>query len=162
MPNACPLPSTLCPLPHVTGLGWSCSVLPSFCPRHLVWFCGMVSACVAGLLCYLLQIVAPLAICPVPNACPLPCTLCPLPATGIGWSCSVLPSFCPSHLLCFCFMVSACAASLLCDLLPFVAFWQPALCPMHTLCPPLCALCVVMWGVTSAAPQLEPFPLLMS
>ena len=107
-------------------------------------------------------IVAPLAICSVLSACPLPSTLCPLPATGLVWSCSVLPSFCPRHLLWFCVMASACVASLLCYLLQFAAFWQPALCPIHTLCPPLCALCVAMWGVTSAAPQLELFPLLMS
>ena len=104
-----------------------------------------------------------LAICPVPNACPLPFTLCPLPhVTGLGWSCSVLPSFCPRHLVWFCGMVSACVAGLLCYLLPFAALWQLALCPMHAICPPLCALCVFMWGVTSAFPQLELFPLLMS
>ena len=38
----CPLPSTICSLPHVTCLVWSCGVLPSFCLRHLFCFCGMV------------------------------------------------------------------------------------------------------------------------
>ena len=58
--------------------------------------------------------------------------------------------------------LSMCCFGLLCYLLPFVALWQLALCPLHALCPPLCALCVAMWGVTPAFPQLEPFPPLMS
>ena len=42
VPHACPLPSTLCPLPHVTCLVWSCGVLPSFCLLHLFCLCGIV------------------------------------------------------------------------------------------------------------------------
>ena len=107
--SMCCWPSTLCPLPHVTGLGWSCSVLPSFCPRHLVWFCGMVSACGDSLLCYLFQVVVPLPLCPVLNTCPLPSTLCPLPhVTGLVWSCSVSPSFCPDICYGLCHGISMC------------------------------------------------------
>ena len=51
VPDACPLPSTLRPLPHVSGLVWSCRVLPSFCLRHLVGACGMIGAFVVALLC---------------------------------------------------------------------------------------------------------------
>ena len=39
VPHACPLSSTLCSLPHATGLVWSCMVLLSFCFRHLVCVC---------------------------------------------------------------------------------------------------------------------------
>ena len=53
VPHACPLPSPLWPLPHVTGIVWSCWVLLSSCLRHLVWLCGMGCTCVAALLCYL-------------------------------------------------------------------------------------------------------------
>ena len=53
VPHAYPLPSTLWPLPRVTGIVWSCGVLPSFCLRHLAWFCGMGCTSVAAPLCYL-------------------------------------------------------------------------------------------------------------
>ena len=105
--NACPLPSTLCPLPHVTGLGWSCSVLPSFCPRHPVWFGCMVSACAAG---------PPLS---APASCHWPWVV----LFGFTLSLSQTSGVVLWHGL------SMCCFGLLCFLLPFVALWQLALCP---------------------------------
>ena len=111
-----------------------------------IWcgFCGMVLTCCCPLVLSV-TICFTLATCLVPNACPLPFTLCPLLATGLVWPCWVLQSFCLRHLLWFCGMVLTCVAALVCYLLPFAALWQLALCPdacpLHpTLCPCLMSL----------------------
>jgi hypothetical protein len=133
------MPSVLHSLPSAS-CHWPCVVLwgvTFFLSQTsvVVWWHGL-NMCCCPLVLYV-AICCTLATCCGPHACPLSSTLCPLPhVTGLVWSCGVLPSFCLRRLVCFC--------ALLCYLLPFVAFWQFAMCPMHALCPlpsTLCPLC---------------------
>ena len=136
VPHACPLSSTLCPLPHVTGLVWSCGVLPSFCIRRLVCFCA--------LLCYLLPFVAfwQFAMCPMHALCPLPSTLCPL-CGPLGCCLRFAPdTWVCSHYLFYSLLPSASSAAISCHLT--TCFVHSLLCPRpSTLCLPLSALCLL-------------------
>ena len=130
MPHACPLPSTPCPLPHVTCLVWSCRVLPTFLSLAPGVFLCPVVLSVAIISCTLV-------FCHVPNACPLPSALHSLPSV---WSCWVVPSLCPGACVCVCSYVLLLCSALCCLLLLLLQY--VALCCHLTTCEGLVCVCL--------------------
>ena len=142
-PHACPLSSTLCP--PSASCHWPCVVV-----WGVTFFLSQMSGVFLCPLVLSVAICCILAICHVPNACPLPSALHSLPSV---WSCGVLPLLFPctcvlSHV---CLLCSALCSPLLL-LLTTVAlcchlttcFVPSFLCPLHsTLCPPISALCLL-------------------